>query len=319
MLCFLAIGVGCGGSPPPPPEPPPPELPALGSLRTLIPPDASVVVLANPAALLASEATGQVVRAIFPDEQLDRFRIRTGVDPRELDELVIGVHPEGSVAIARGPIDAVFAVREAGDRMAPLESSVDGPRPRRVGFLGARRTDLAALADDVVLWVEGTPQLAAAVLAAAAVPAGERVHALADLGPALEAHSDSPLVVVAPRPLGLPFDTGIGLLLSREESLLVVLRAGDESLHLQAELRGEFPDESHSNFRTFLESIAESELGAVLGIPEALPTLRIEAGSDRVGLAASISPAALVSGLRLLLVAEMRELLDGPESSEGTR
>lgn len=280
---------------------------------TLIPEETRVVVMVRPAALLAAEPTARVVRAVFSDEQLDRFRMRTGVDPRTLEELVIGIHPDGHVVLVRGPIDAVFVVREAGERMAPLESSTDEPRARRAGFLGPRRTELAALGDDTLMWVEGTPQLAAAVLAAADRPEAGRNPALAELSASLEEHRDAPLIVAVPHPLGLPVDTGIGMLLAREETMVVILRAEDDGLRLEAELRGEFPPDSQSNFRTFVESVAETDLGAALALEEALPSLRIQAAEDYVRLTVRVAPGALARGLRILLVAEIEEMLEPRE------
>lgn len=273
-----------------------------------------MIVVAGPTALLEAEATRRLVEAIFTESQLDLFRARTGIDPRELQELIFAQHPDGRVVLVRGPIDAPFAVREAGERMAPLESSVDEPIVRRAGFLGSHRSDVAALADDVVVWVDGTPQLAAVVLAAARREEADRPDPLA--GACADIHAElasAPLVVYAPQPLGLPGDTGIGLLLAREEALGASMAAGDEELQLRVELRGEFPPNSHENFRALAESLAASDFGAALGARDALPSLRIQTEEGRVSLWAEVAPQVLVSGLRALLVAEMEELLEIPE------
>ncbi|HEY8429817.1 MAG TPA: hypothetical protein VIL20_15640 [Sandaracinaceae bacterium] len=286
---------------------------------TLVPAGSTLVVTARPAELWANDATARVVAALFPADQLDRFSQRTGVDPRELSELVVAEHPDGRVVLARGPFDAELAVREAGERMAPLESSVDEPLVRRAGFLGARRIDVAALDEHAVGWVDGTPQLAARVFAMARQPPPARRHALAGEGAsALRARfGDAPFALFAPRPLGLPLDTGVGMLLARQRLLAAAARVTEDgALRVDADFRGEFPTSAHDNFRTLARSLAETDLGAALGLREALPSLRIEADDTRVALSARFDPAILASGLRAVLVAEIRELLEpGPAAA----
>lgn len=319
MLRWIALTVllaaGCGSSPPPEAAEPAPEPGAeVGTLLSLVPPESTLILCASPSELLASEPTAHVVRAIFPATRLDRFAARTGVDPRLLDELILAEHPHGRFAIARGPIDAIFAVREAGERMAPIESSSDAPLFRRAGFLGESRTEVVALSEDVILRVEGTPQLTAAILAIARVPPIARTPAFDPSE--LEGHVDSPIALYAPHPLGLPADSGIGLLLAREEQMAASIRPEEDALRVTAEFTGEFPPESHENFRSFAESIAASDFGAALGARDALPSLRIEAQDDRVRLSATVDPHVLAAGLRAMLFAEIEELIEGRRSAE---
>lgn len=303
------VAVACGGPPAPPAQAPSRE---LGPLHTWVPPASTLVVLASPQPLLEAESSRRVLAALFPEDQLDRFSQRTGVDPRRLTQLVLADHPEGRVLIARGPFDPAFAVEEAGERMAPLEASVDRPWVRRAGFLGRRRVDLAAVGDALV-WVEGTPQLAAEVLALARRPANRRRHALAGdtVRELHEAYGEAPLAMLAPHPLGLPLETGVGMLLAREQALVVSVRPDGSTIRVELELRGEFPPGAEENFRALARSLAETELGAILGLREALPSLRIEADEARVVLRAELDPVLLSVGLRALLVAELPELVGG--------
>lgn len=316
LLCALTSISGCGGARVTPPQPPPRP---VGPLITLAPLGSTLVVTARPLELLAREPTERVVASLFPAEQLERFAQRTGVDPRALEELVIADHPEGRVILARGSFDAPFAVQEAGERMAPLESSTDRPVVRRVGFLGERRVDLAALSPEIVAWTEGAPQLAARVIAASARAHESRRHPLR-APPSSElrrAAGDAPFALYSLEPLGLPRDTGVGLLLARERALAVWARPDDggEGLQVELELHGEFPEGAADNFRALGRSIAETDLGAALGLTEALPTLRVVAEACRVRLSATLDPTVLAVGIRTVLRAEIRELLgedDGP-------
>ncbi len=312
LFVSTCILTACGGAPPRPEPESEPAPPSIGDLVTLVPDDATLVVTARPRELWADPSTRRVLGAVFDEAQLDAFSIRTGVDPRRLDELVVAVCADGHVVIGRGQLDAPFAVREAGDRMAPLESSVDEPMVRRVGFLGSGRVDLASPADDTLIWIDGPPQRAAGVLASALRAEAQRQHALeaVTLRELRATRADAPLAAYAPRPLGLPRDTGVGLLLARQTALAADLRP-DESgtLRIALELRGEFPPGAEDNFRALASSIAESDLGAALGARDALPTLRIETEEARVSLHASLASEILAAGLRTLFVAEMRELL----------
>ncbi len=310
--CALALlGVtGCGGAAPPVEASAPP--PSLGPLVTLVPGDSTLVVVARPAELMDERPTRRVVQAVLPSEQLDQFAQRTGVDPRRLSDLVVAQTPSGWVVLARGAFDAELAVREAGARMAPVESSDEHP-VRRVGFLGERRVDVSVLGQGVVSWVDGTPQLAASVLAAARMPLGERPHPLRGtlLGELRRSASSAPFAFYVPQPLDLPRDAGVGVLLARERALAVSVRPRDgRILQVNGELRGEFPPGAQDNFRALARAVAESDLGAALGVGDALPSLRVTAEETRVDLQADVDASVLASGLRVLFVAELREILN---------
>ncbi|MCC6873807.1 MAG: hypothetical protein IT378_05790 [Sandaracinaceae bacterium] len=309
LASALVTLAACGGAPAPAPVPPPAPRPV--ALAQLVPADAHVVWILRPRALLAAPATRIVVDAVLPDERIEAFRVRTGVDFRALDELLVIDHPEGRVIVARGALDAPFAVQEIGERMAPIESTRDEPLPRRVGFLGTRRHDVAAIASDTLVVVDGTPSLAGEVLARTR-EGGAMSEEARELW---RATNDVPAALIAPRWLGLPPGSGIGLLFARQRVLSVRLRAGQEWLELEADVRGAFPPGALENFRALARSVAESDLGAVLGAADALPTLELEVDeARRVVARATVDPRALATGLRAVLSAELRELVgSGPE------
>ena len=315
-LILLLILVACGGATP---TPLPATEPPLGPLYRLLPDGLRLVVIARPDEIVARDALRTVAMAILEDERLDRFSARTGVDPRAIRELVLGVGEDGRVVLARGPFDAPFVVMEAGARMAPIESEVDEPFVRRAGFIGDRRVDLAAPASDALMWVDGTPQLAASVLRRGRRDADRSASALDEgLARAVRRASGSaPFVLIAPRPLGLPADSGIGLLLAREEAMAVwASPAGDDALELQMEMRGEFPPGATANFRALAESLAASDLGASVGAVEALETLELDVDRERVRARCRVRAAVLAAGLRVLLSADMEEMIEGARREE---
>jgi hypothetical protein len=79
-------------------------------------------------------------------------------------------------------------------------------------------------------------------------------------------------------------------------------------------LEGELPDGADENFRALLGSLSATDLGRVLGLPEALPTLAIAHGPNGIELAADFDPATLARGVRLLFRAEICEIVEETES-----
>ncbi len=319
-IVALAWLAACGGAPPPPVEAP--SLPPLPPLAMLVPDGASVLVVASPAALARSAAVREVLDAIAPPALVDAFARRTGVEPAEVSEAVVAEVGDGLVVIARGPYAAADVVRGQEVRMSPVEVRQSEPFVRRAGWIGTDRVDLAALADDVVLVVRNAPDLATAIQSRARDgrwPEG-RSAALdrADAQVLRADYEDAPLVVHAPAPLDLPPGTGTSLLLARERALAVSLAPaeGGELLDFRVGFRGEFPPGAETNFRTLAESMSESNLGAAMGMAEALPSLRIRVDDQSVELTFSIRARALSIALRVLFSGEIRELL-GERAADG--
>lgn len=112
-LGALALAA-CGGNPAVPP--PAAQLPlAIGPLADLVPAAGlGWVVLLEPRALAALRPH---IHKLFPAPRFALFAARHGgVDPRELDELVLGAYPESTLVLARGTLDparieAAFAAR----------------------------------------------------------------------------------------------------------------------------------------------------------------------------------------------------------------
>jgi hypothetical protein len=287
-----------------------------GALVDLVPAGARTVVVARPAELAAAPAARRVLSAIASDERLDEYRQHTGIDPRELEQLVWaevddGAGASGSVLVIRGPFAAPMAVAEMGARMLPLESHEDAPFVRRGGHYQGARRDLIALSDHVLVAVTGAPSLTGAVLARVRgldPRAGElgRPEVATRLAP----HAAAPVFLIAPRPLALPPGSGIGLLLAREEMLIATATPVAElDLALVVELHGEFPPGADRNFRALVEALAESSLGSAIGMREALATLAIQSDDEQVVLRATLPAPAISAGLRAMFDAEIAELL----------
>lgn len=326
-----SIVSACGGAPPAPTPRPRWD----GALLELVPAGATAVVIARPRELMSAPASRRVITAITSDERLERYRLHTGIDPRALEELVWADTSEGSILLVRGPFRAPLAVAEMGHRMLPLESSADEPFVRRGGHHQGARRDLIALSDDVLLVVTGAPALTEAVLARVqhtssprtVSASGERATATqdrpvlssAELVELLAAHAEAPLTILAPCPLDLPPESAIGLLLARERALVgSVTPSGANDLVIAVDMRGEFPPGADANFRALVSALAQSDLGAAVGMRDALPSLSVHSDDERVAMRATLPAPALAAGLRILFEAEIEELVGVPEADTGS-
>ncbi len=299
--------VGCGG---PPPSAPPRVL----DLDDTIPDGYSSLLRIRPRELLAQDATMRVAEAIVPSTRLDAFRDRHGVDARELEVLARATYDgAGSIVVARGTFHANVVVGEIGHRMAPLESSADRPLTRRAGIYLMRRFELIALGAHEIGLVDGPPDLAGLLV-------HTREEALSsDPAPRTRARSliadeaDAALLFVLHGRPELP-PAGIGLLLARlEDSSLAASAAGPDdpgAIELRVRLFGEFPPGADENFRTLIASLSDSDLGRAVGLEEVSRTLAIEVLEGEIRLLARVRATTLARGLRVLLGAEIDEMLD---------
>ncbi len=295
---------------------PRPTSPAIGPLPFLIPEGAEVVVTARPAELMEAPATRTVVDAVFDADQRDAFARRTGVEPHEVEELVVAEYEDGFAIIARGPWSARDVVLATESRMSSVEVRADAPFVRRMGFLGAERRDVTAIADHVVLFTSALPDVTATILSRVRngrFPQGHAALATPDLRALVERHASAPLALYVPAPLALPPELGIGMLLARQRALAAVATpAGPPDVAIGVQLVGEFPSTAQENFETLITSVAEQDLGAALGMREALPTLTVRVGENSVLMGLELRAESLSLGLRTLFGGEIAELLEAP-------
>jgi hypothetical protein len=292
-------------------------------VEAVIPEGAGTIVRARPRALLAAEELAAVVRAVAPDEALDAFSQRHGVDPRTLETVVLATYGEHDrVVLASGPFLARVVVGEIGHRMSPLESSADAPIYRRAGTYLRRRFELLALGSHELALVDGPPSLAGRLVASRSGPmASGRTSepptevgiAAARLRTLLEGERDAPFLWIQHGRPDLPSE-GVGLLLARLEDAALTLSTGEPGMVVvRVRLYGEFPPGADENFRTLIGSLSEAELGRALGLEEIARTLAIDVVGPEIRLAATLRSSTLARGLRLFGGAGIGELIElGP-------
>jgi hypothetical protein len=319
MACVASI-CSCGGAEARGATTAPPPQAALGPLAPLVPPGARLVIAARPAELFASGAASRIVDVLVVPGGLDRFAAHTGVDPRRLSEAVYAEYDDGaSLVLIRGPIDAEFVVREAGERMSAVESRADVPLVRRAGLLSNERRELVALEHDVVAVTGGpaVPHLAALLSCVTSSPRRCRsAFGGSDAGALLLEHRAAPLALFAPTGLTLPEGFGTASLLAGTRALVAAVSPLEPAeLAVVLELRGRFPEDAEANFRALLLSVGASDLGAMMGLRAAAERVVTERTATGMKLRTTLEVATITRGLQVLFAGEIREILDPPSAS----
>lgn len=310
--------MGCGPAVPPPATAlVVPEAAPLGPLVDLVPAGAELIVVGAPATLYRTPALLGALDTLLPPEQARALEIRVGVLAPEVSEGVYADYGEGGFLILlRAPFAARDIVEAAGMRMNSVEVSVDGSGSRRTGFVGLERRDFVALADDVVAigGGHGAPMAATIHRARnASWPEGASgAFEGTELAALRETHGGAPLALYVPQRLDLPEGLGLSLLLARQTSMAASITPADDALVTEVELRGEFPPGADGNFETWVQSIARTDLGHALGIQAGLPTLALRVRDVGVAFTLDVPAEIFARGLRLLFVAELREIFGDP-------
>ena len=312
-LLALALVVGCGASAPPPTRSAPEAPVRLGPLLDHVPGEPAWMALGSPSILLEEPSLRTVVDSIAPAEWRERFELRTGVRLGEVQRALVLGYGEGRFLILARLPDAEQAaqtVTAAGMRMNTVEVSAEEPFARRVGFLGTQRREWVAVGDVLVVGAGVGPEIAELLAAVRA----ER--ALPWTGPDTDVlrarHEREPAVWMMPRPLELPVDSGLGLLLARERALAASLDVREGRLWASLTLRGELPPGADANFRQLAASLANSDLGAVVGLNLAERELAVRVDGEQAHLEAPWPADVLARGLRVLFVDELEALLEEP-------
>jgi hypothetical protein len=288
----------------------------LGPLIALVPPGPTWLVQARPRALAQQEAALSLWRALVTEEREAAFAERTGVAPREVDELVAFELPsEGYVMLVRGPFAARSVVVRAGARLAVPDVTSDAPLVRREGLTGQARYAYAALSERALLIAKNAPPtLVAEILARRSDPKAPRALEGPDARALLAEHAANPLLLLAPAPLAFDPGTQVSLLFARERALAVTVRPTHTSLGVGIDLRGEFPPGADRNFRALAQSLASAELGRALGLARVPERMAVRVDAQGAFVSFALEARDLLAGMRLLFFDEMRQLFSGLRS-----
>jgi hypothetical protein len=308
MLAFAVLLCAC---PPPQSALDKEAARSVGPLVELLPPGPSPIVIVRPRLLFQHEAVRSLWTTLVEPEQERTFVERTGVDLRDLEELVVFELPaSGYVLLVRGPFSAREVVERAAQRLTLRDVEVDEPRVRREGLSGATRYAYAALdAHSVLASKNAPPLLIAAILTRIADRALPRPFDAPDPAALYKPLRDASCVLFAPKPLELDADQGVSLLLAEERALSASAVPEDGAIRVDVALRGEFPPAAEQNFERLVIGVAHSPLGQLLGLAEIESDLKIVRTAAGVDIAFRWPAQRLALGLRALFKDDLRDLM----------
>lgn len=321
-LAHAGCGGGAAGSAPSGTHSSRPE---VGAIELLLPSGAERVIVARPAELMAWQSLAEVLRPLVAGSRADRLARENGLDLSTLEAVAWADYGGAELMVARVDSGARERVERVGEQLMAGQLSSSDALVVRSGLWGDEHRIVAAPDDRVLLL--GVGDVGAEMTAVLAYlrsgrwPAGTGALFESDVEPLHVSLGDSPLAVYMPRPLDLPLDRGFGRLMAGETALGVsIAPAGSpdgEEIALEAAFLGVFPEEADENFRTWIDDLAASDMGHILGIAGARSTFAFRAASGKVELALILDTAIFSRGLRDLFLVEISELSaeegEGPE------
>jgi hypothetical protein len=287
-----------------------PSAPRVGPLAELLPPGPSPIISARPRELFAHEEVRLLWTTLVDSADERAFVERTGVDPRQLEELVVfEVGKAGYVLLARGPFSAKEVVLRAADRLAMRDVEVDEPVLRREGLTGSARYAYAQLdAQSLLVAKNAAPLLVAAILARRTDRSLPRAFGGPEADALYRSYGSAPCVLFAPRPLELSLGSGAALLLAEEHALAATARPQPGAFRIGIDLRGNFPSGAERNFSALVSSVAQSPLGQLLGLIDIERGLEVKVAATGVHIAFEWPAQRLAQGLRTLFLDDLRTL-----------
>ncbi|EYF03798.1 hypothetical protein [Chondromyces apiculatus] len=319
------LAPACTGAAPahPPPRPVAPPLPPLATtdLTRLLPlAGLRWLLLLKPREIAAVPWLIPWIGVIAPEQNLDRFAAATGVDLRQLPEVVIASYPDALVYLARhtgdpATVERLFRARLTGNVRRAAE------RPdlvRLSGDLGTARRTLVLLGADAAGLQDGgsTTRGPARIATLYALGKLRRSPTVLTEEPlrSLAARLDpAPLRALAPGPFEGELARGARGLLAGATALGVTARPGtQEKILVEIVITGDFTTSAPEAREALLAAWNElglTPLGQLLGLdtPDAPPVA--SHAPDAVALSIALDPALLARGLKALTSAEVEEIM----------
>ncbi|MBN2192347.1 MAG: hypothetical protein JW751_05990 [Polyangiaceae bacterium] len=275
------------------------------------------LVIAKPRAIAEDPTLAVAVEALLPEQGLEAFAARTGVELRATEDAVVAGYPLATLFLVTNEETAL--VERAFLSRLLVEPARRRPHPRLLSLTGivqARPYSLVLAKNQFVAIAVGDPQPARAVIGFALErlesPAAFEGAALASVGP----HQVSaPLRFYAPGPFGGSWqDGGHGLLAAATAATVTLEAEGPSHFRVELALAGLFPPEFHAHERmdALWTDVEKSALGSLLGLDALRDPPVVVVDRDRVALRVSIAARPMVAGLRAAVSADVAELFALP-------
>ena len=309
----------CSGAPSPAPRPPAPSVSLHLDPLTDLAPAGGLEVLAVFRWREVLRALDGPARRLLASDGLDALRTQLGVDPRQIEELVVASYGSSTLYLLRVPhdpreVERLFTRRLTGE----ITRGNEGPGVVRLaGTIGTTPRALATFLPDVLALEVGPPGPLRASIAFAQ-------GRLKKARPALAA---PPLDVLAPRlpdaPWKLYFPAppasvgGAHGLLDRAAAAAFALTPDDTRLRLHAALLGAWgdpPDEARRRLDLTVRDVTSSPLGHLTGLDEPLDAYRSGGDSELLTLDGAVDLSRLAQGLHDITKASMAELFPPPKA-----
>ena len=338
---LLSALLACGHAAPPPPVDRPLEIgdavdwaPAAG-LQS--------IVIVQPKAVMAHAELLPPIADVLPNESFDVFKSRHGgVDPRELDELVVASYgADKSIVLARGVVDPAKLEAAFSDRVTtskrfvdqpggPLstvlrfEGDANDPRPteREMVVFGRQavgyETEVFPTEDATRPRTHVGPLRAAELFAFGKLKKASPVLRTSPLDVAAKLAGGGPVRVFCPGPFSGGTEQGLAGLLKGATAVGITVRPeaprpdGKPALHVTLVLTGAWSDGAPAaaeRLGAALTTMASSSLGRLCGVNQPLRGPDVRGQPDALFAEAVIDATLLGKGLHAAVASEVSEMM----------
>jgi len=317
--------LGCREAPPPKPPTPRPAPLHVSPLTDLAPAAALAwLIEVHPRAIFGDPRLSAAIAAVVPEDRVRAFaRASGGIDLRETDTLVFASYPGALLSLAHQLLEPRRVEAAFTSRVLTVEGRSNDPRAgitRLWGTVGTRREQLAILGSECVGFEQGRfgPLRAAELFAEGKLKRASPALRAPPLARVAELLGDAPARAFAPGPFEGDLQHGAGGLLGASTaagaSVRVSEASGSESpsLAIHVILLGAWGAESRAaaeRMRAVFDVLAESGVGRLLGLPQALAGPSVAGSDDALTLDVTVDAAVLAMGLRAATAAEAKEIL----------
>jgi len=276
------------------------------------------IVLADPQALLQSEALKPGLAKLFPEFRFDAYERASAIDVRKLKRVVIASYGQSTLFLLQGVADPKEAERRFRARlMSDITRTVQRDDAVIVsGKLASGQTRaIVALAPDVVVIESGGSRMAKAAYYHAIgklkrSPGALQAPGMAALAARLGA---SPLIGLAPGPFQGEWERGLhGLLVAATGVGAAVRVTPVGTLQGSFVVAGDWGDRAEAASQRLAKSwddITRSGFGGLTGLQEpAQPPLSTHA-PDAVSITVEVNAAKFLDGLRAAVSAQINEIM----------
>jgi hypothetical protein len=302
------------------------ELPRLVDLAPAAGLD--MLVDARPRELLAHAELVPLLAMVIPDVEFRTFASRHGgVDPRQLEDLVVGTYGESTLVLGLGDFDPPSLERAFSDRTTRVTMrSID----RRAGPLsGIVRLEGAPEADHLTLVMFGRRALGLETHAVAGRAGPLRVSELFAMNrlerakPALHASpldqttrvvGDAPVRIFFPGPFEGEAGKGLAGLLRAATAVTIAIRLAETTdvLDVTVSLFGAWNDDAPiagQRFAAAVENITRSDLGRLCGWHEPIRGPDLTTSPTILTVSARIDALKLARGARAATRGQIEEIM----------